>query len=195
MALIHPMVYSTAEIVCPNGGYTSTSTLASLFGSNQHVTDIVTPLLTQDEHQLGDNMASIDVGSNLVSDRRSDNGIPVDMAPGPMEASPGRGGGDVEGDVEISEDTSHDNDISVGANNQVLTRLHHHAWPYVSFVCSADLFIVYAINACLNRCQKWKEFASCGVFERISVGGRRIFRILLNASMWSEQHSSVGTGS
>ena len=192
------MVYSTAEIVCPNGGYTSTSTLASLFGSNQHVTDIVTPLLdqatTQDEHQLGDNMASIDVGSNLVSDRRSDNVIPVDMAPGPMEASPGRRGGDVEGDVEISEDTSHDNDISVGANNQVLTRLHHHAWPYVSFVCSADLFIVRSMHVSIDV-KKWKEFASCGVFERISVGGRRIFSILLNASMWSEQQTSVGTGS
>ena len=113
-----------------------------------------------------------------------------------MEASAGREGGDVEGDVEISEDTSSpDNDISVWANNQLLTRLHHHAWPYVSFVCSADLFIVYAINAYLSRCKKWKELASCGVFERISVGGRRIFSILLNASMWSEQQTSVGTGS
>ena len=77
--LIPPMVYSTADIVT-----------------------LLDEATTQDEHQLGDNMASIDVGSNLVSDRRSDNGIPVDMAPGPMEASPGRGGGDVEGGVNAS---------------------------------------------------------------------------------------------
>ena len=66
--LIAPMLYITAEIVCPKGGYTKSKTsLSSFLGNYERTSFVVTPLRTQDYIENMDNVSS-SIGSVVVSE-------------------------------------------------------------------------------------------------------------------------------
>jgi hypothetical protein len=73
--LIAPMLYSTAEIVCPRGGFTTTRTTIFPFCNGRATTASVTPLPAQERIDIDDNGSS-SIGSVVVSDLdESDSGI------------------------------------------------------------------------------------------------------------------------
>ena len=185
--LIPPMLYSTAEIVCPKGGFTkSKTTMESFCGGTQQASSVVDPLPTPDQMQNDDNVSgssSSSIGSVVVSSYDDSDNASIDTCSIVISAYTSSNSNVSEHNRSLNETLSHIKDSNIDDSDDSSSH-------YSSIISDAVSIAISDCDAQRNTGKIIEEYgiSNSNSLRCIDSGG---LRLQSNDCLNSEEDSAV----